>query len=578
MQIPAVVRHAVAVASFAAVVVAQREDPAPGGTRVYEVRDLVQHQRVYLPASVAEAAFESPISDEAWPAIDLGELAELVKMATGMTYWEQEGVDLRPEDSGLLVLTCDEQMHASVRDVLAKVRHMLFDPLVVEVHELPGAAIADHGAVLSAAEAEALLGKVGEHRVHVGRVDPQQPLLLESKRIRSRLAGMHMKVAQQAAIPDLAVTNEVYGASWQVRVRHTVGGELLVTVSGSDRAQQEGAVCELPNGVDGGVAALELAATRIATAHASAYLRHGQALLLGADAPGAVALCVRASPASGQAPTSFEIGGMTVYPVASLVGGPDVPEDVRVPYEDTTLYPEGDREPMPAVFDDGRLIEWLCSQVAPDTWDGSPNLISYVSGRLIVIAADDVQKQIAANLRQLQRIDNRQFSLEVAFGQIPAGTSLAASMTPEGTAALAAALPRRCVGVVSASRIARVSATSHEPYVKDYDVAIASGSAVTSPVIGSYASGFVMQASAVPMDQGLVRLDLRLAVMGREGERQVFDLRDPRFAGVGRVDVRENEVGGGVVVGVGEWTLLRVGPLEGGAGTCAVVARVTVAR
>ncbi|MCB9878193.1 MAG: hypothetical protein H6835_11395 [Planctomycetes bacterium] len=554
-------------------VVAAQQEPAALQSRVYDVRDLVHPEKVYLPATVAEAAFESPVSDEAWPAIELGELTEVLRTATSRTYWEGEGVDLRPEDTGLLVLTCDEEMHATARDVLTKLRRVLFEPVSVEVHEVPGSAIAGHAAVLSAAEADAMLGKVGQHRVHVGRADLRRPLLLESKRIQSRVAGMQVRVAQQAAAPDLHMATDVNGASWTVRVERTVGDDLLVTISGSDRAQEKGPVCELPTGAEQGVATLELAVTRIASAHAAAWLHPGQALLVGADSPGGVALCIR--PRANAKPTpGHRLGQVTAYPVGAIVRGPHAPGALRVPYEDGTLFPEVD-EQMPAVFDDGRLIEWLVTQVAPDTWDESPNSMSYLAGLLFVSAADDVQEQLAEHLQELQHVDARQFSLEVAFGEIPAGQAVAAvAATPEGAAQLAEVLPQRAVTTVSASRFARLSATWHTPYVEDYDCALASGSGVTTPALGSYARGFLMQARAMPMDQGMLQLDLRLVMFGHDAERQLFAMRDPRFASVDRVDVRQNELSGSTAVALGEWTLLRIAPVEGGASSCAVVARV----
>lgn len=573
MQTPAV-----AARSFFVFVVAlgpahAQQNPDLSQARIYDVRDVVRRTAIHLPATAIDASFVPVVhdtGDDAQAAMELAELANVIRMATAPEYWEREGVELRPEDTGLMSVACDETMHANVRDVLAKLRRLLFEPVFVEVHELPGSALGKHGSVLSAEAADALLAQVGAHRLHAGRTDPRTPLLLESKRIRNRIAGMRMMVAQNASAPDLALATENHGTSWTVRAAPTIGDALLVTVSGSDRSIEAGPVRELPTGGDGQVATLELPVTRIATCHASSYLRPGEAMLVGSDAPGGALLCVRVRRSGPPAPR--QIGAVTVYPVESLVRGPVRPNDLPVPYEEGTLFGDPGREPMPAVFDDGRLMDWLRSQVEPETWDGSPNSMFHEGGMLFVSAPESTQKAIAEQLQSLQNVDLRQFTLEVRFGEVPA--EVAKTLAVADAAQLADALPQRCVSTVSASRSTRHSATWHTPYVKGYDVVIASGSAATTPELGSVAKGFLLSGEVAPMDNGTVMLDLRVSMLSHAPEASRFSLREPRFGQVDKIDVRENKLRGATVVVSGEWTILQLSPAEGGQGHVAVVARV----
>ncbi|MFO1078415.1 MAG: hypothetical protein U1E73_11895 [Planctomycetota bacterium] len=544
-------------------------------TRVYDVRDIARREPWFLPATIVDASFVPAVNDtaeEARAALELADLAMLVKEGTGAEYWEQEGVELRPEDSGFLSLTCDEQMHTQVRTVLSRLRRLLFEPVLVEVHELPASTLQKRGSVLSAEEVDALLSQAGEHRVFAGRTNPRMPLLLESKRIQNRIAGLKMLVAQNAKGPDLEVAAANHGASWSVRAARAIGDGMLVTVSGSERSLSAGPVCEVPTG-DGNAATLELPVTRIASCSASAYLRPGQAMLVGSDAPGSVVLCVRVQRTVPISP--LEIGELTAYPIGNLVGGAARPVDLHVPYEAGTLFPASEDEPMPTVFDGGRLVEWLVSQVDPETWNGSPNTMQSLGGFLFVSAGEATQKGIVERLQSLQALDSRQFTLDVCFGDVP--NDIMKGFRGLDVAQLAAALPQHCVATVSASREARVSATFHTPFVKDCEAGIAMGSAATAPVLGSIARGFLLRCNAEPMDQGTALLDLQMSLLSHDAERSLFALKDPRLGQVDRIDVRENKVRGATVVTLGEWTILLLSPVEGGTGHIAVVARLRAA-
>lgn len=569
MNIPGATRPFLAIVLSLGVIIAQQASGLDR-TRVYDVRDLVHLQPPLQPATAVDAS-QLPIAnaaEEAHPAISLDELVGLLKMGTDPHYWEREGVEARGEDTGFVVLTCDEAMHTSARSVLARLRRLLFEPVLVEVHELAASSLEQQGSVLSPEAANALLAQAPAHRVYAGRTDPRTPLLLESERIQNRLAGMRMAVAQDASAPDPVLATDDNGASWTVRAARTIGDAMLVTVSGSRRALEPGPVCEVPTGADGKVAALDLPVTRLATCQASAYLHPGQAMLVGSDAPGGVVLCVRVR--TGAA-TPLDLGAVTTYPVGHLVRSAARPAEVPVPYAEGTLFPQAQTEPAPTVLDDSRLIEWLRSQVDPGTWDGAPNSMYCGDGMLYVSAEEATQKAIVEQLQSLQLADERQYTLEVRFGKVPDQLLPTALTAPEQ---LAGALPCHCVSTVSASRGMWLSATSHTPYVKDYDVMLASGSGVVTPVLGSIARGFLLHGNVAPMDKGAVLLDLQMSMLMHGGERSLFSLQDPRFGQLDRIDVQQNRVRGATAVELGEWTILQLAPAENDQGHVAVVARL----
>lgn len=550
-----------------------QQDPAERlPSLIYDVRDLVQVERAFSPATALEASFApSPddMRDDSRPAIEISDLATVIREAVSPEYWEQEGVDMRAEDTGFLTATCTEAMHARVRSVLGQLRQLLFEPVLIEVHELPGAALGERS-ILTAEQADSLLAQAGEHRMHFGRANPRKPLLLESRRTQNRILGLNATVASDASALALDVAAGTFGASWTVHAQHTVDDSLLITVLGSDRAlSAEPATRKVATG-DDQVATLELAATRIATCHGSAYLRPGQALLIGSNAPDAAVLCVRVRPVGPR--VNGQIGALTGYPVAGLVRGDVRKQDIPVPHTDTCLFPHVVEDPMPAVFDEGRLMDWLKSQIAPETWDGAPNTMYYAEGRLFVGADDATQTAVAEQLRTLQNLDARQFNLEVRFGEVAQG-AIAALRTNEPDQ-LAASLPHLCLSTLSASRETRISATRHTPYVREYRSSIANSSALTTPQIEAFTQGLLLRGKIAPMDQGRVMLDLQLSMLAHDNEHPAFDPRHTRLGAVDKIDVRQNMLRGATAVNLGKWTLLHLSPVEGGNTHFAVAARV----
>jgi type II secretory pathway component GspD/PulD (secretin) len=98
-------------------------------TEVYPVKDLIFKQTVFLPPRIltipGEAADDTPRTgseDEAVAGIELADLVTALKDATDPKYWETDGVEIRPEDSGLLSVKASPEMQARVISVLTDMR------------------------------------------------------------------------------------------------------------------------------------------------------------------------------------------------------------------------------------------------------------------------------------------------------------------------------------------------------------------------------------------------------------------------------------------------------------------------
>src|SRR5690606_1125478 len=110
---------------------------------------------------------------------------------------------------------CSQQQHATVNSLLKQLRNLIFEPVAIEIHELPDSALNARRTVLTSEEADALIQAAGSHPVHIGRTTLNKRLLLESKQIQNRIGGMHTKIASSAAMIDPVVATDAYGASWE---------------------------------------------------------------------------------------------------------------------------------------------------------------------------------------------------------------------------------------------------------------------------------------------------------------------------------------------------------------------------
>ncbi len=113
------------------VVVIGNKSQAAGtiSNEVYPVKDLIFKQTAFLPPRIrdipGEGADDTPRTgseEDPVAGIELADLVTALKDATDPKYWETEGVEIRPEDSGLLSVKASPEMHARVVGVLADMR------------------------------------------------------------------------------------------------------------------------------------------------------------------------------------------------------------------------------------------------------------------------------------------------------------------------------------------------------------------------------------------------------------------------------------------------------------------------
>lgn len=542
--------------------------------RILDVRDLVVVEPQILPATALEASFApnaEDASDNPLARIDLSDLATLIMDASGADYWSNEGVEMRPEESGMLSIRCDERQHKIIEGVTSRIRDLLFEPILIEVHELPSAALASRRTILSKEEAHAAIHAAGAHPTHIARTTMQRRALIESKQIHNRLSGLQTRVANNAAAVDPVVTTEALGSSWQIRPSRTPSGKMLLTVSGSSRAlAPETTPRDIRTDDKSASARIELATTTMNTCLSSARLDDGQALLVGSKAPNGKVLLIR--PRRLGKPASSDLGALDAFPIANLSFGSTPGPNPRIPFSEERLFAAVEEERVPTVMDTGRIMELVTSQVAPDSWDGAPHTMHTHRGYLFVNADRDTTKAVHDQLKMLDKFDGRQYTLEVRFGEAEAVDAI---ITDDASIAhLAEALPQTCLSTVSPSRRAQISATRHSQVVHDYDSVVASGSAATYPAIGPVTEGFFMRGGVTPMQGQSVLLNLDMTLLSRDTNRAVINAEHPAVGPIDKLQVRENKVRGTTPVQLGNWTLLHLTPIEGGKKYVAITARV----
>ena len=99
-------------------------------TEIYPVKDLIFQQTQFLPPTIRDIPTEDEgdvprtggEGDDPIAGIELTDLVDTLTSATDPAYWETEGVEIRPEDSGLLSVTASPEMQDKLVKVLANMR------------------------------------------------------------------------------------------------------------------------------------------------------------------------------------------------------------------------------------------------------------------------------------------------------------------------------------------------------------------------------------------------------------------------------------------------------------------------
>ncbi|MBX3461759.1 MAG: hypothetical protein KF830_01195 [Planctomycetes bacterium] len=97
---------------------------------IYPVKDLVFKRTQFLPPRInlipGESSDDTPRTgsegEDPVAGIELGDLVNNLKEATDPKYWEQEGVAINAEDTGLLSVQASPEMHAKIKQVLDDMR------------------------------------------------------------------------------------------------------------------------------------------------------------------------------------------------------------------------------------------------------------------------------------------------------------------------------------------------------------------------------------------------------------------------------------------------------------------------
>jgi len=100
-------------------------------SEVYSVKDLVFQQTQFLPPRIRDIPSEDAVSDfprtggegdDPIIGIELGDLVTTLQEATDPAYWGTDGVEIVPEDSGLLSVKASPEMQEKIRKVLKDMR------------------------------------------------------------------------------------------------------------------------------------------------------------------------------------------------------------------------------------------------------------------------------------------------------------------------------------------------------------------------------------------------------------------------------------------------------------------------
>ncbi|HEX5053325.1 MAG TPA: hypothetical protein VFZ65_16230 [Planctomycetota bacterium] len=553
----------------------------PATLRKYDVRFLTAREAEMLPAQRTTpdvSTTDIPSSGAVLDPVAALEPADL------MALLEQEcevasgngAAQLEFTDSGILLVTADAKTHDRIAALVAQCRAYFLEQVVLEMHVLPGSALAGGTGVLKRDEAEGLLSSSAPHPVFVcpARVGGSQ--VLQSNRDQAYVRDYDVEVAQGSNIPDPKVDVLRLGSGWQVRLEHGHDGRLLVQVHG-DRAEQDADPVPYPvrsRDVKNQevISLLQLSRTRITQQWTQAMLGDGEALLWGSNSQPGAAWCLRVRRPKAVAPPSGI--GWTMLPVRSLCVG--LPEWGRFhfpvlasPGDDAPLVAEAQESP-PRLLDKDKLMADLRQCLRGE----ASRSIDYGAGVLIVRAPEPELQAVRERLALLSADAARDVSIEVRYGYLDAN-EVAVLLNPRtDMGEIAGRLHDACLTASLLDGWFACRVGKEASIVRDYDVEIAQDSSVPNPLIGTVFTGMTLRGQVLPVAEGQFRLELDAGFAELDGAIEAFDTKDTRFGDIALPRLRNVHFDVAPIVEDNRWTLLHIASMPGNDQHLVVVARV----
>lgn len=558
-------------------------------TKQYDVRFLVAAEQDFLETvrNLDPAARQFPefpraggIDDAARPSVSPEVLLALVRDEVGASVaYEQEGPRVDRAE-GLLIATCDSAGHRRIEALLDQLRLFLTEQVTVEMHVLPGKAVAGARALLDREQADRLLRDAGAHAVFVGpaRVGAANRVLLDAGASHAFVRDYDVEVAQGSTIQDPQLGVLRPGCGWGLRVDRSHDGRLLVTVSGASAAEAAPmALREIRSRDQEGAqeaSVLQLPRLRILQQQARAVLGDGEAMLLGSDAMDADGVwCLRIRrPRPVAAPAA---PGWALLPVHDLVSG-----EFRSSVFSLPLLRDADDErpplqldagePPPRVADSGYLTELLLAACT----DREAVSVQELGNALFVRAPAPELQAVSARLTEIAAAATRQVTVELRYGLVAAIELPNLLDGRADVAELAGRLDNACLLPTLLQDWFGMRCGREQAFVRDYTVEIAQFAAIPNPEIATLFDGIAWRGSVLAVPGGQFRLALHFAFAQMDGDIEQFDPRNSRLGTFDQPRLQHAHFAIAPIVEDRRWTLLHVSPL-GADRHLAVVGRVS---
>lgn len=509
------------------------------------------------------------------PGLDPDEMKTIITIATSPEYWTLESSSMQMEESGYLVVKASQEMQQRVETLLELLEDWLLEPIDIEVHFLPSTAAKGMLPILNRDEVDAVLRAAGPHSVLRQRSRFGQATTMESSVVRPFVSGCTQSAAQAASIIDPEVGEVSWGFSGYVVARRTTSDHVWVHADVRMGRSPEQMLSpdasnlvssKRPHGIS-----MELLRQDVWGWAGEALVSDGQGFLAGTTSGAGLIACivVRRNPVSRRPPL--------------MVAGSDESKFAMIPIRDLItgswaryLYPIGIHRGMteveesmtPHMMDDGRLREVLGTLVGSDA-----SIMQVGGGGLMVMSDEAAIQAVAAALREMGKLANRQFAIQLRYGYLTAD-----QRTETGTRSpdhLTDVLSDWCVASVVGGRVADVLALRQHRFVSDYKVKVEPDVAVAAPVAGDVVEGFQCISRLQPVGKRRVRLELELAHGDLEEPIATIDLKDSRFGPLHEPKVTAFRERLAAVVDLDRWTLLTLSPVPDTDRHFAVIVRVT---